>query len=160
MMITVATRMQTLAMSYAEILKRVPGYPWVPLGNFMMDFFRNFPELRAELLADPIQVQSSESTYYGSDEARESYQWAAFCAASAEHLSHRYGLPCPVWTNDPAYACLPEPWYFAPMAYKKEQVRLRAERTTPAEFAKRNIYCGDKVYVDKYAEAQKFLAVR
>lgn len=160
MITTVATRMQTLALSYAEIQSRVPGYPWVPLGNFMLDFFRNFPEERAELLADPIQAPAYGLAFEWSAEAKEDHQWAVFCAASAEYLSQRYGLSCPSWAYDAAYSPLPEPWYFAPMAYKKEHVRERAERTTPLEFARRNIYCGDKVYVDKYAEAQKFLAVR
>lgn len=160
MITTVATRMQTLAKSYEEILDRVPGYPWVPLGNFMMDFFRNFPEQRVELLVDPLQVRRQWSSDNQSEEEKEAHQWAVFCAASAEYLAHRYGLVCPEWVYDPAYAPLPEPWYFAPMAYKKENVRLRAERTTPTEFARCNIFCGDKIYVDKYAEAQKFLAVR
>lgn len=159
MITTVATRMQTLATSYNEIQSRVPGYPWVPLGNFMLDFFRNFPEQRAELLADPLQAPTYGLAYNWNAEAQEDHQWAVFCAASAEYLSHRYGLTCPSWSDDPAYAPLSEPWYFAPMAYKKESVRARAERTTPIEFARRNIYCGDKIYVDKYVEAQKFLAV-
>jgi hypothetical protein len=160
MITTVATRMQTLARSYEEILDRVPGYPWVPLGNFMQDFFRNFPDERAELLADPPQVRRQWSSGNQSEEEREAQQWTVFCAASAEYLAHKYGLVCPAWVHDPVYAPLSEPWYFAPMAYKKENVRQRAERTTPLEFARRNIYCGDKIYVDKYAEAQKLVAIR
>jgi hypothetical protein len=156
--------MQTLAKSFAEIEREVPGSPWVPLGNFMMDFFRNFPEHRAELIADPIQESSQHpiTKINEEDESTENSQendvhkWAVFCAASAEYLAHRYGLQVPQWVNDPAFAPLSEPWYFAPMALKKPHVRERIEQQTPLEFRLRNIYCGNRVYVDKYEAASAF----
>lgn len=152
--------MHTLATIFAQIQGHQAGYPWVPLGNFIMDFFRNYPEHQQELIADPIQEHPQVPESKVSDEAKEAHQWAVFCAASAEYLAHRYSLDCPAWVHDPAYTFLPESWYFAPMAYKKASVKERAERTTPEEFARRNIYCGDKVYVDKYAEAQRFVTLR
>jgi hypothetical protein len=155
---TAPSIIQTLAKTFAEIKHQAPGSPWVPLGNFMMDFFRNHPELQADLLSDPIQEQPQIPAPDASFQEKEAYQWAVFCAASAEYLAHKYHLDCPSWANDPAYHCLSEPWYFLPMAYKKEQVRQRTIMTTPEEFARRNIYCGGKIYVDKYAEAQKFVA--
>jgi hypothetical protein len=150
--------MHTMAKTFEEIQGRVPGYPWVPLGNFMMDFFRNFPDRREELLADPIQVQQQlGATSQDEGNAHEEmHRWAVFCAASVEYLAHCYGLVCPTWVQNYTEP-LPDPWYFAPMAYKKPQVRARIEQQTPPEFACRNIYCGSRVYVDKYAEAQQFI---
>jgi hypothetical protein len=155
---TASSTMQTLAKTFAEIEGQTPGFPWVPLGNFMMDFFRNHADLQIELLIDPIQEQPHIPELDASFQEKETYQWAVFCAASAEYLAHRYNLDCPSWAHDPAYQCLSEPWYFAPMANKNERVRQRAVTTTPEEFAGRNIYCGEKIYVDKYAEAQKFVS--
>jgi len=149
--------MQTLAKTFAEIGGQAPGFPLVPLGNFMMDFFRNHADLRAELLSDPIQEQPRIPAADASPQEKEAYQWAVFCAASAEYLAHRYNLDCPAWAHDPAYRSLSEPWYFVPMAYKNERVRQRAVTTTLEEFARRNIFCGGIIYVDKYSEAQKFV---
>ncbi|GCE32228.1 hypothetical protein KDA_77120 [Dictyobacter alpinus] len=151
--ITATDRMQTLAKSYQEILQGTGGTPWVPLGNFMLDFFRNFPEQeqRATLIAEPIQTAGESQQ----EQSTEAHKWAVFCAASAEHLARRYGLAIPSWVDEPTYSPLEEPWYFLPMSYKKERVRLREEAATPPEFAKRNIYCGN-VYIDKYAAAQEF----
>jgi hypothetical protein len=155
-MATATVTVYTLAKCYDEIQAGVPGSPWVPLGNFMMDFFRNVPGQRAALLADPIQVQQSGAASKSEEDEAQAHQWAVFCAASAEYLAHRYGLDCPEWVHDPAYAAVAAPWYFAPMALKKPHVRARIEQQTPEEFAKRNIYCGNRVYVDKYEEAQQF----
>jgi hypothetical protein len=155
LMSTTATRMQTMARSYQEILQGQGGTPWVPLGNFMLDFFRNFPapEQRAALLAEPLEGG------VGAAGSVDAHKWAVFCAASVEYLAHEYGLECPAWVNDPAYQPLPEPWYFSPMSYVKEHVRLMEEQETPQQFARRNIYCGE-VYVDKYTKAQKYRQLR
>ncbi|GCF10812.1 hypothetical protein [Dictyobacter arantiisoli] len=147
----------TLAQIFSEIERQVPGAPWVPLGNFQMDFFRNYSEHQASLLADPIQEQPHKPGPEATEQERELYQWAVFCAASAEYLAHTYGLEVPTWANDPAYSCLDDAWYFAPMAYEVESVKEREIATTPVEFARRNIFCGAKIHVDKHAEAQKFI---
>lgn len=147
--------MHTLAHTFREIERQAPGTPWVPLGNFQMDFFRNWSDQRMELLRDPIQEQPYIPKPDATKEIQH-HQWAVFCAASAEYLAHMYELEVPVWAQNPAYCSLDEAWYFAPMAYEIESVRDQIIATTPIEFAQKNIFCGPKVYVDKYAEAQKF----
>ncbi|EFH85428.1 hypothetical protein Krac_6648 [Ktedonobacter racemifer DSM 44963] len=61
------------------------------------------------------------------------------------HSSVKYGEECPAWVFDEKYA-LVEPWFFHP----KEEVRKWDMETTPEEFARRKIYCGGRVFVDKW----------
>lgn len=130
--------LQTMAMSYKEICEG--QRPWNPLGNFMNDFFGNFPDRREELVKDPIEEPK--------DATPDMNKWAVFCAASVEYLCDRYNIPCPEWVNEPTYT-LAEPWYDSPGA-EKPQVRERLERKTPFAWTKRNIYCGDRVFWNKY----------
>ncbi len=159
MMLTIV-KLQTMALTYAEICRGAS--PWVPLGNFMMDFFRNFPEQRAELVVDPIEEPTPLTTGLEADEdhVTELHKWAVFCAASVEYLCDLYDVDCPDWVHNPLYDVLPEPWYFAPMALKKPNVRARIEQQTPAAFARRNIYCGDRVFVDKREAAANHVLKR
>ncbi|GCE30802.1 hypothetical protein KDA_62860 [Dictyobacter alpinus] len=131
--------LQTIAVSYQEIC--AGAEPWLPLGNFMNDFFGNFTDRRDELLRDPIQ-EPAEPT-------EEQHRWAVFCVASVEYLCEKYDLPVPDWTSDPAYAALPEAWFHSKMAYKPV-VQQRLMRETPEVFVKRNIYCGNRVFANKY----------
>jgi hypothetical protein len=125
-----------------------------------MDFFRNHPEAQEALISDPIVWHKAIPTKDAPADEQECYRWAVFCAASAQYLARYAQVPCPLWVHDPVYARLTDPWYFAPMAARKAQVRERVERTTPVEFASRNIYCGGNVFVDKYTKAQAFVASR
>ena len=130
--------LQTISISYREILTGED--PWVALGNFMNDFYGNFPDQRAELVRESLQ----EPTYVTPEEHR----WAVFCAATVEHLCQKYELACPAWVHDAAYS-LNEPWYYS-MGTHKPQVRARLERETPEPFTRRNIYCGNRMFVNKY----------
>ncbi len=130
--------LQTIAQSYKEICEG--QRPWNPLGNFMNDFFGNFPDRREELIQDPIE-EPENATY-------EMHKWAVFCAASVEYLCEQYGLQCPDWVNNPTYTLL-EPWYDSPGA-DKPQVRERLQQKTPLAWTKRNIYCGNRVFWNKY----------
>ena len=80
--------------------------------------------------------------------------WATFCAASVEWLCERYGIACPSWVENPIYA-LPEPWYDSPAAHKR-QVRERLRSQTPAPFARRNVYSGDRMFANKYEFAANY----
>ncbi|GCF08398.1 hypothetical protein [Dictyobacter arantiisoli] len=134
------TELQTMAVSYQEICAGAD--PWLPLGNFMNDFFGNFTEQRAELLLEPLQLPD--------DPSEHELRWAVFCIASVEYLSLRYDLPIPAWINYPAYRlCLDEAWYQSPGAHKPN-VRERLQRDTPEPFARRNVYCGGRVFANKY----------
>lgn len=130
-----------MARAYREICEKTDATPWVPLGNFMNDFFDNFAERREELVRDRIEIPV--------DVTPELQKWAVFCAASVEYLCARYDLPCPAWVQEAAYAPLEEAWFFSPAAERNPRVRERYERETPDAFKRRNIYCGNKVYVSK-----------
>lgn len=111
----------------------------------MNDFFGNFPELRAELVKEPIQLPE--------DADSEKMRWSVFCAATVEHLCKEYAIACPDWAFDAVYK-LDEPWYYALGAHK-QSVRERLERQTPGAFSRRGIYCGNRMFVNKYEVAEK-----
>ena len=110
--------------------------PWVALGNFMNDWYANHFFEREQLIIDPLP-----ETY-----PSEHHQWVAFCAASVRWFCSTYEVPHPSWVNDPRYV-LSEPWYMRdhPPSY---QHYLR--ETTAEEFVHHNIYCGNRVYTNKY----------
>ena len=114
---------------------------WVALGNFMNDWFDSAGDRRIELITSPLSLPEPPS--------EEMLRWAIFCAASVEYLCRRSDVACPLWVNDLQYTTLPEPWFDVPMAYKPSvQAFLREQ--TPEPFAKRNIYCGNRVFANKY----------
>ena len=78
---------------------------------------------------------------------------AAFCAASVEWLCQRYNVPCPSWVDNPTYK-LAEPWFDSPGAHKPE-VRTRLIQKTPEPFTRRNIFCGDRMFANKYELAEQ-----
>src|SRR6266567_1328104 len=82
--------LQSFARSYAQIL--AGDDPWLPLGNMMHQFFGSYKHLRAELVADSIQVPA--------DATPTQFRWAVFCAASVEYLCGEYALPCPTWAQN------------------------------------------------------------
>jgi hypothetical protein len=127
-----------MAVAYQEICEGESD-PWVALGMFSHDFFGNFVHLRSELVCDPIREPS--------DATDEQHRWAVFCAASVEYLCYRYGVPCPLWVYD--YPPLASPWYKGLGAHKPHVQQLLREET-PVAFAKRNIFCGDRVFANKY----------
>ena len=137
-MIEMREKLQTIEVSFREICEGED--PWVPLGNFLNDFFGNYPERREGLVSDPLQKPENLTP--------DGTRWAGFCAATVEHLCQKYGIPCPAWVNDPAYM-LAEPWYYSLGAHKPS-VRARLERETPEPFTRRNIYCGNRMFVNKY----------
>lgn len=114
--------------------------PWVALGNFMNAWFDYASDQRAYLVADPLILPERADL--------NDRRWAAFCAASVEWLCNCYGVPCPSWVDDPVYI-LPEPWFDSPAAYKP-QVRERLRQQTPEPFIRRNIFCGDRIFANKY----------
>jgi len=136
--------LQTMALTYQEICQG--EQPWVALGNFMNDWFCYKKDRRTELVATPLSLPETLSD--------ETFRWAIFCTASVEYLCERYGVPCPSWVHNPAYH-LPEPWFDSPMAYKP-QIRERLIQQTPKPFTKRNIYCGNRTFANKYELAEQY----
>jgi hypothetical protein len=138
------TPLQTLQRAYQQIC--AGKEPWIPLGNFMHHFFGCYRERRFELLADPI-MEPEEPT-------DEQWKWAVFCAASAEYLSKKYDVPCPLWALQARYQ-LAEPWY-DDLCADLEEVQEELRETTPEAFAKRNIFCGDTVFNNKYEKPERY----
>ena len=133
----------TMKISYANIC--LGETPWVALGNFMNNFFGYARGRRADLIAEAISMPL--------DATLEQQQWAVFCAASVEYLCKKYHLDCPPWVQNPSIVSLSEPWYHFPAALTNSAVRERLIRETPQEFACKNIYCGNRVYANKYEAA-------
>lgn len=138
-------QLQTMAMAFQEICQGEA--PWIALGNFMNDWFADAKNRRAQLVADPISLPALPRS--------ELLRWAAFCAASVEWLCDTYGVSCPAWVEDPRYV-LSEPWVDSPGAHKPH-IRERLVQQTPEPFSRRNIYCGNRMFHNKYefAEQQK-----
>lgn len=130
--------LQTFKRSFEQIL--AGESPWIPLGKFMHQFFGVYKHLRPELMEESIEVPEYCSS--------EQFQWAVFCAASVEYLCKKYNLLCPEWALSPRYS-LKTPWYYA-IGADLPQVQEKLRQTTPEPFTKRNIFCGDRVFNNKY----------
>lgn len=135
--------LQTMAVSYQEICQG--ERPWIALGNFMNDWFDYAKERRSELVATPLVLPEKLD--------QEQFRWAVFCAASVEYLCDRYNISCPSWVYNPLYY-LSEPWFDSLMAHKPE-VCERLIRQTPEPFTRRNIYCGNRMFNNKYELAEQ-----
>jgi hypothetical protein len=90
---------QTVRRSFEQIC--AGEEPWIPLGNFLHQFFGQYTHRRVELVRDPLDVPESCSA--------EQFRWVVFCASSVEHLCKKYAIPCPRWALYPRYT-LDEPW--------------------------------------------------
>lgn len=132
------TRLQTMAVAYAEICQG--ERPWTALGNFMNDWFGCAKDRREQLVVDPLPIPEEPT--------QEMHRWAAFIAASVEWLCQKYDVPCPAWVYDAVYV-LPETWWYADGVHKPS-VRANVRKETPEPFARRNIYCGNRMYNNKY----------
>ena len=138
-----AEHVHTMATTYQEVCQGEE--PWVALGNFLNDWFDYAKDQRAALVAAQLSLPQDANQYQR--------RWAAFCAASVDYLCAHFAVPCPAWVSDPIYT-LPDPWFDAPMAHKPE-VRTYLLQQTPEPFTRRNIYCGDRVFANKYELAEQ-----
>ncbi len=133
-------RLWTFQCAYAEILAGEEN-AWLPLGNMMHQFFGVYRQLRAELVTVPIFVPE--------DVSPKQFQWAVFCAASVEYLCRKYDLQVPAWSLDERYM-LAEPWYLDQIGSDLPEVQEELREETPEEFARRNVFCGEEPYRNKY----------
>lgn len=136
MPMVVGDPLHTLARAYQEIC--AGEEPWVALGNFLNEWFVYAVKHRAELVAEPPGQLENPTI--------EQQRWSSFIAASAEYLCQQYNILCPAWVYDNRYQ-LEVPWYDAVVVTKNVQVWL--EETTPEPFRRRNIYCGDRLFLNK-----------
>ncbi len=130
--------LQTMRLSFAQICEG--QIPWIPLGKFMHDWYELHRNCREQLLFEPLQ-----------DEHPQEFQnWAAFCAASVRWFCSTYEIACPLWVDNPKYI-LPEPWCMDKLSLSWESER----ETTAPEFVHHNIYCGNRVYTNKYERDER-----
>lgn len=137
-------QLQTIAQTYQEICRGEE--PWIALGNFMNDWFDYAKDRREQLVAEPALLPTTSDN--------ETQRWATFCAASVEWLCQRYHVPCPSWVYHPVYN-LSEPWYDSPAADEPE-IREWLIQHTPEPFIRRNIYCGNRMFDNKYEFVERY----
>ncbi len=138
-------QIQTMVAAYADICRGRD--PWVALGNFMNEWFDYAKDQREQLVADPLILPESLHP--------DLFRWAVFCTASVEWLCERSTIPCPSWVHASLYQ-LPEPWFFTP----QEHLHERLAQKTPEPFKKRNIYCGNRMFANKYELAEQLQELR
>ncbi|GHO59265.1 hypothetical protein [Ktedonobacter robiniae] len=133
----------TLKRAYELLIEGIT--PWVALGNFMNDFYGYFVEKRQELIDEPIVVPENAT--------EEQLRWAVFFAASAEYHANKYNLQIPEWCQDSMYTEVKEEWVMSVRPSPSEAIRERYKNTSPEEFRRRKIYCGSRVFANKYEQA-------
>ena len=130
----------TMARAYQQICAGED--PWTALGNFKNAWYDYARDTRAALVSDPLDKPDRDTEH--------TRHWAAFCAASVEFLCERYGVSCPAWVFDPDYT-LATPWYGDTIVNLADTVVLKHRtETTPPPFALRNVFCGNRLYQNKY----------
>jgi len=112
--------------------------PWTALGNFRNTWYGYATHMRSELVSEPLIKPEQEIEY--------THRWAAFCTASVEFLCERYNVPCPDWVDDPYYT-LSYPWSGS---YVFPEIHQHNIETTYQPFKKRNIFCGNRLFRNKY----------
>jgi hypothetical protein len=110
------------------------------IGNFRNAWYGYAKDRRAALVSEPLAKPAQDT-----DHTR---RWSAFCAATVEFLCERYGVPCPAWVHDPR-SMLETPWWYTERA-EDPQIREWLVQTTPAPFARRKIFCGNRLFQNKY----------
>jgi hypothetical protein len=140
---------QTITRAYQQICAGEAD-PWIALGNFRNAWYGYAKDIRSELVSEP-PVEPEVNTEY-------TRRWRAFCAASVEFLCDRYGILCPQWVYDPVYI-LKDPWWHTRHA-DSLSVQKKLRQTTPPPFARRNIFCGNRLYQNKYEMSAWVLEAR
>ena len=134
-------QLQTMSIAFKQICEGERD--WTALGNFMNYWYAYAKDRREALVADPLPAYDELSLYQ--------HRWAVFCAASVEWFCNKYHVSCPEWVHDPKYT-LAEPWLFETHEPGKSWVL----NSTPVEFTKRNIFCGDNCYDNKWEFAERY----
>jgi hypothetical protein len=134
--------LETMKWAYQQICAGKD--PWTGLGSFSHAWYGYAKNRRAELVCEPLSRPEQETTH--------THRWGAFCAASVEFLCGNYHIPCPDWVYDPYYT-LKEPWWHILHA-ENPTLRESTRRITPAPFARRNIFCDNRLFQNKYEMAE------
>ncbi|HLZ55820.1 MAG TPA: hypothetical protein VKR06_02640 [Ktedonosporobacter sp.] len=134
--ISLPATIHTMALAYTEICAGED--PWTALGNFTNAWYSHAKHIRSDLVREPLVKPEQET--------ERLRRWSAFCAASTEFLCDRYGILCPEWVYDPHYI-LPSPWSGSDTFPELTQDRMG---TAQPPFVKRNIFCGSRLFQNKY----------
>jgi hypothetical protein len=129
---------QTMTRAYQQICAGED--PWIALGNFRNAWYSYTRDFRSTLVSE-MPAQPEHDTEH-------TWRWRVFCVASVEFLCDRYEIPCPEWVHDPLYT-LETPWWHTRHTYDPS-IRTKLMEITPAPFARRNIFCGNRLYQNKY----------
>lgn len=130
---------QTMRRAYQHICSGEE--PWIALGNFRNAWYGYAKDVRAALVSEPLLAPEQDTEH--------TRRWGAFCAASVEFLCSRYGVPCPQWVDHPRYT-LAAPWHGDIRNTTQKSVQQHLIETTQEPFARRNIFCGNRLYQNKY----------
>ncbi len=117
---------------------------WVALGNFLNDWWRFAVNYRQELIATPLAPAPNPTLH----------RWAAFCAAMVEWLCEKDNVPCPEWVKQECYI-LAKPWFY----YEDEESRPWLLATTFSPFKVRNIFVGNRVFLNKWDLEKEFVVL-
>ena len=128
----------TMALVYRSICQGED--PWTALGDFSNAWYGYAKHFRFELVKEPLSKPEQETEY--------TKRWAAFCAASVEYLCNLHHQPCPDWIYDSSYI-LVTPWLYTQRA-DGPTIQEHMRETTPPPFARRNIFCSNRLYQNKY----------
>ena len=123
-------------------MRKVAEDPWTALGDFSNAWFCYAKHLRPDLVKDQ-PIQPKHETEY-------TRRWGAFCAASVEYLCDLHHQPCPAWVHNLSYT-LETPWWYTRHA-DNPAIREYTRKTTPPPFARRNIFCSNRLYQNKYEQ--------
>lgn len=134
-------QLQTMSIAFQQIC--AGERDWTALGNFMNYWYSYAKDHREALIADSLPAYDETSLFQ--------HRWAVFCAASVEWFCNKYHVPCPEWVYDEKYT-LTDPWLF----YLREPGKSWVLHTTPEEFSRRNVYCGENIYANKWEWAEEF----
>jgi hypothetical protein len=129
---------QTIAEAYRQMCKGQE--PWIALGNFRNAWYGHAKDRRVELVSEPLGKPAQDTEFAN--------RWGAFCAATVEFLCERYAILCPQWVHEPGYT-LETPWWHTERA-DDPKILKRLIQTTPEAFARRKIFCGNRLYQNKY----------
>jgi hypothetical protein len=135
---TTVRMLQTIAEAYRQICEGEE--PWIALGNFRNAWYGHAKDRRVELVSEPLGKPAQDTEFAN--------RWGAFCAATVEFLCERYDILCPQWVHDPGYT-LETPWWHTERA-DDPKILKRLVQTTPEAFARRKIFCGNRLYQNKY----------
>ena len=136
-MIPTIKTVQTIARAYQQICTGED--PWIALGNFRNAWYGYAKDNRLALVNDPLTEPEHNTEH--------TRRWGAFCAASVEFLCGCYSVPCPEWVHYPRYI-LTTPWW--PEHTYDLSDRIQLMQITPTPFVQRHIFCGNRLYQNKY----------